>query len=261
MTTAYLRLDLHANSCTLGVMDQSGTFQGHQKFSMSDAELTPRVSSIEADTRRLALEASTLSRWVARTLDPHVEEVKVCDPRENQLLSHNPTKSDDRNPHRGPKLYRTQAPEGPNLRIPHDRPQASGRTLESRTRSALSSSGSGPTPSVAGGSVVYKTPSPEAKASIKARSSASETAPISRRTRPGELVPENPLLLRPGRLRNTKRNPAVEPEPDDLPRKAAENRRPEDIRIDHDLHDRSSARSARLSSMRLSFARPCARIA
>jgi predicted NBD/HSP70 family sugar kinase len=32
MTTAYLGLDLHANSCTLGVMDEDGTFQGHQKF-------------------------------------------------------------------------------------------------------------------------------------------------------------------------------------------------------------------------------------
>jgi len=95
MTTAYLGLDLHANSCTLGVMDGNGTFQGHQKFPTSEAELIPRVSSIEADTKRLALEASTLSRWAARTLDPHVEEVLVCDPRENQLLSRNPHKSDE----------------------------------------------------------------------------------------------------------------------------------------------------------------------
>jgi len=49
MTTAYLGLDLHANSCTLGVMDESGTFQGHQKFPASEAELIPRVSAIEAD--------------------------------------------------------------------------------------------------------------------------------------------------------------------------------------------------------------------
>jgi hypothetical protein len=81
MTTAYLGLDIHANSCTLGVMDESGTFQGHQKFLTSEAELIPRVSVIEADRKRLALEASTLSRWAARTLAPYVEEVLVCDPR------------------------------------------------------------------------------------------------------------------------------------------------------------------------------------
>ena len=95
MNTAYLGLDLHANSCTLGVMDEDGTFQGHQKFPTSEAELIPRVSSIEADTKRLALEASTLARWAARTIAPYVEEVLVCDPRENQALSRNPHKSDE----------------------------------------------------------------------------------------------------------------------------------------------------------------------
>jgi len=95
MTTAYLGLDLHANSCTLGVMDEGGTFKGHQKFPTSEAELIPRVSSIEAGTKRLALEASTLARWAARTIDPYVEEVLVCDPRKNQALSRNPHKSDE----------------------------------------------------------------------------------------------------------------------------------------------------------------------
>ena len=75
MTTAYLGLDLHANSCTLGVMTADGTYRGHWKFPTSEAELIPRVSSIEAQTKRLALEASTLSRWAARLLDPHVEEM------------------------------------------------------------------------------------------------------------------------------------------------------------------------------------------
>jgi transposase len=76
-------------------MDEDGTFQGHQKFPTSEAELIPRVSSIEADTKRLALEASTLARWAARTIAPYVEEVLVCDPRENQALSRNPHKSDE----------------------------------------------------------------------------------------------------------------------------------------------------------------------
>ena len=63
MTTAYLGLDLHANSCTLGVMEEDGTYQGHQQFPTAESELVPRVASIEAKEKRLAVEASTLSRW------------------------------------------------------------------------------------------------------------------------------------------------------------------------------------------------------
>lgn len=94
MTTAYLGLDLHANSCTLGVMEDGGTYQGDQQFPTTESELVPRIASVEASEKRLAMEASTLSRWAARLLDPYVEETKVCDPRENHLLSRNPGKSD-----------------------------------------------------------------------------------------------------------------------------------------------------------------------
>lgn len=71
-----------------------GTYQGHQQFSTAESELVPRVASVEARKKILALEASTLARWAARLLDPYVEKVFVCDPRENQLLSRNPGKSD-----------------------------------------------------------------------------------------------------------------------------------------------------------------------
>ena len=69
MTTAYLGLDLHANSSTLDVMASDGTYQGHKQFSTAESELIPRVSSIDAQEKRLALEASELSRWAARTFD------------------------------------------------------------------------------------------------------------------------------------------------------------------------------------------------
>ncbi len=94
MTTAYLGLDLHANSSTLGVMAEDGTYQGHQQFSTAESELVPRVSSIDASERRLAIEASTLSRWAARTLDPYVDRTLVCDARENFLISRDGRKGD-----------------------------------------------------------------------------------------------------------------------------------------------------------------------
>ena len=94
MTTAYLGLDLHASTCTLGIMADDGTYLGHQHFPTAESQLIPRVVQIEAKTKRLALEEGSLARWVACTLEPYVDEVLVCDPRENALISRNPHKSD-----------------------------------------------------------------------------------------------------------------------------------------------------------------------
>lgn len=94
MSTAYLGLDLHSSTCTLGIMAQDGTYHGHQQFPTAESELIPHVVDIDARTKHLALEASSLSRWAARTLDPYVDEVLVCDPRQNRLVSRNARKSD-----------------------------------------------------------------------------------------------------------------------------------------------------------------------
>jgi len=94
MSTAYLGLDLHARNSTLGLMFGDGTYQGHEQFPTAESELVPRVSSIEAREKRLAVEASELSRWAARTLDPYVDQVLVCDARENFLISRDGRKND-----------------------------------------------------------------------------------------------------------------------------------------------------------------------
>jgi len=94
MNTAYLGLDLHARTCTLGVMDTEGTYHGHEQFPTAESELIPRIVAVDADAKRLAVESSSLSRWAARTIAPYVNEVFVCDPRENRLVSRNPHKSD-----------------------------------------------------------------------------------------------------------------------------------------------------------------------
>jgi transposase len=67
---------------------------GHEQFPTAESELIPRIVAVDADAKRLAVEASSLSRWAARTIDAYVDEVLVCDPRENRLVSRNPHKSD-----------------------------------------------------------------------------------------------------------------------------------------------------------------------
>lgn len=94
MDTAYLALDAHANTCVLGVMDQDGTYRGDERFTTAESELIPRIASIEANTKRLATEEGPLASWIGRLLDEYVDEVFVCDPKENNLISQSAHKSD-----------------------------------------------------------------------------------------------------------------------------------------------------------------------
>jgi transposase len=75
-------------------MADDGTYLGNQRFPTAESELVPRIVAIDARHKRLALEEGTLARWAARTLEPYVEEVFVCDPRQNALISRSPHKSD-----------------------------------------------------------------------------------------------------------------------------------------------------------------------
>jgi transposase len=75
-------------------MAADGTYHGHQQFPTAEAELIPRIVAVDATEKLLAVEASSLSRWAARLLDPYLDEVFVCDPKENPLISRNPRKSD-----------------------------------------------------------------------------------------------------------------------------------------------------------------------
>jgi transposase len=75
-------------------MASDGTYRGHQQFPTAESERIPRVDAIDARVKRLALEECTLARWAARRLDPYVDEVFVCDPRENPLISRRARKSD-----------------------------------------------------------------------------------------------------------------------------------------------------------------------
>lgn len=75
-------------------MAADGTYHGHQQFPTAEAQLIPRVVAVDATEKLLAVEASSLSRWAARLLDPYVDEVFVCNPKENPLISRNPRKSD-----------------------------------------------------------------------------------------------------------------------------------------------------------------------
>jgi len=62
---AYLAMDLHANNCTLGQMDDDGSFRGNIEFSTSENNIIDGLKSIKAKEKLLTIEAVTLTYWAA----------------------------------------------------------------------------------------------------------------------------------------------------------------------------------------------------
>ncbi len=91
---AYLAMDVHARSCTLGHMDDSGTFKGNLHFTTSEKNIIDALKSVKAQNKLLTIEEGTLTHWAAQVASPHVSQVIACDPRENALIFKSPNKKD-----------------------------------------------------------------------------------------------------------------------------------------------------------------------
>ncbi len=91
---AYLAMDVHARSCTLGQMDDDGTFRGNLHFTTSEKNIIDALQSIKAKNKFLTIEESTLTQWAAQVASAYVTEVIACDPRENALIFKSPNKKD-----------------------------------------------------------------------------------------------------------------------------------------------------------------------
>lgn len=94
MDTAYLALDVHASTTTFGWMDEDGEYQTERRFDTSAGQLLRHVGQVEVEETKLVLEEGPLAGWVARTLWEEVDEVIVCDPRENDSISNAIHKND-----------------------------------------------------------------------------------------------------------------------------------------------------------------------
>lgn len=93
--TAYIGLDVHSETCTMSWMNSDGEIQGTDTFATSEKNLIEGVREIEAQTKKVTLEESSLAFWTARAVSREVDEVVVCDPRENHLISRSIRKGDE----------------------------------------------------------------------------------------------------------------------------------------------------------------------
>jgi transposase len=106
---AWLGLDAHAKFCLLSWMDDQGNRRQHWRFPTVESQLIGHLQRIPARNKHLALEECGLSRWLAQISKPHVQEVLVCDPKENHHISRHHHKCDEEDAYRLAHLYRLGA--------------------------------------------------------------------------------------------------------------------------------------------------------
>ena len=90
----YLGLDAHIRHCVLAGMDTRGKLLFSERLPTSEAALISHIVATNARKKHLVLEESSLADWLAGALRDYVDELIVCDPRHNALISSSSHKDD-----------------------------------------------------------------------------------------------------------------------------------------------------------------------
>ena len=90
----YIAIDLHRNSSTIGYMNHLGEYCGHRKVETTSVNLINQVVAIPGQVKKLTLEQSNMAFWASELLQDYVDELIVCDPRQNALISRGENKND-----------------------------------------------------------------------------------------------------------------------------------------------------------------------
>lgn len=90
----YIGIDLHSNTSTIGYMNQQGDYCGHRQVQTTSQNLINQVTVIPGKVKKLTLEQSNMAFWAGELLHEVVDELIVCDPRHNALISRGENKND-----------------------------------------------------------------------------------------------------------------------------------------------------------------------
>jgi len=90
----YIGIDLHSNTSTIGYMNQQGEYCGHRKVQTTATNLINQVVAIPGQVKKLTLEQSNMAFWAGELLQDYVDELIVCDPRRNALITAAENKND-----------------------------------------------------------------------------------------------------------------------------------------------------------------------
>jgi transposase len=92
--TVYIGIDLHSNTSTIGYMNQQGKYCGHRQVQTTAVNLINQITAIPGQVKKATLEQSNMAFWAAEVLQDHVDELIICDPRHNALVSGGENKND-----------------------------------------------------------------------------------------------------------------------------------------------------------------------
>lgn len=90
----YIAIDLHSTRSVIGYMNKEGKYLEQKQFATSAPALIAQVVGIPAETKYLTIEQGNMAHWAASKLGAYVDELIVCDPRHNRLVSGMDTKDD-----------------------------------------------------------------------------------------------------------------------------------------------------------------------
>lgn len=102
----YIAIDLHSKNSCVGYMNDTGKYINQQTLPTTARHLTGAVARVPACHKSLTIEQGNMAFWAANTLAPLVDELIVCDPRENALISRSTCKNDSLDTYRLCKLLR-----------------------------------------------------------------------------------------------------------------------------------------------------------
>lgn len=92
--TVYIGIDLHSKTSTIGYMNHQGEYLGQQRVQTTATNLINQVVAIPGHVKKLTLEQSNMAFWAAELLGDYVDELIICDPRRNALVSAGENKND-----------------------------------------------------------------------------------------------------------------------------------------------------------------------
>lgn len=91
---ANIAIDIHLGNSVLACMNKQGEIVDRKQFETTESNLISQVERIPAKYKRLAIEQTNISHWVATILHPFVDELIVANPHKTKLAAENINKND-----------------------------------------------------------------------------------------------------------------------------------------------------------------------
>ncbi len=104
----YCAMDLHHKHTVVEAQTRLGQVKLHRDMPTEPSHLIGAVKAVRGP-KGMVIEEGPMADWAMRVVRPYVDEVIVCDPRRNRLITDDGDKTDDIDPGKLIKLYRLGA--------------------------------------------------------------------------------------------------------------------------------------------------------